>query len=427
MECVGNGRQSGPNTSERRARGATKSAPNTSRLQQNNRKRSRALVEEMMSVFGKFRFFGALFGFSVAWVFAATVGAAAADNADAAVAVAAAQAAAQKAMSAPSEWLGPTTGPKPQPGRRLAIVNCGQITEGCARPARAAMEAAEKLGWTATLFDGQGDTGKQLAGVNAAVDSKYDAILLLLVDPVQVNEGIQRAIAAKIPVVTLGQPAYTDARKALTTIPDISHDWLRTGEYIAYYMIWKSDGHIDAFLLNAPEFAVVQYGQFAGSKGILTDPKACPDCRVSVEIFTAAQINTQPAALVAAAVQRDPKINWVWCFDFCMANVSTDLIARGLQGDIRGAGFDCNAQNLQLIRDDKVQVVCVADPRDWEAWAAVDTANRLMQGQPAVDQKIPVRLFDKTNIDELSPIDLKEGWQGGIDFKSYYLKMWGVR
>ncbi len=109
-----------------------------------------------------------------------------------------------------------------------------------------------------------------------------------------------------------------------------------------------------------------------------------------------------------------------------MANVATDLIARGLQGDIRGAGFDCNAQNLQLIREGKVQVVCIADPRDWEAWASVDTANRLMQGQPAVDQKIPVRLFDKTNVDELSATDLKEGWQGGLDFKSYYLKMWGV-
>lgn len=273
---------------------------------------------------------------------------------------------------------------------------------------------------------GQADTGKQLAGVSAAVDSKYDAILLLPVDPTQVDEGVQRAIAANIPVVTLGQPPSTDARKALTKVPDVSRDWLKTGEYIADYMIWKSNGHVDAFLLNAPECAVVQYGQFVGTHDKLTDPKACPDCKVKVENFATAQINTQPAALVAAAVQSDPKLNWVWCFDFCMANVATDLVARGLQGDIKGAGFDCNAQNLQLIRDEKVQVVCIADPRDWEAWAAVDTANRLMQGQPAVDQKIPVRLFDKSNVDDLSPTDLKEGWQGGIDYKAHSLKMWGV-
>ena len=107
--------------------------------------------------------------------------------------------------------------------------------------------------------------------------------------------------------------------------------------------------------------------------------------------------------------------------------MSNDLIARGLQGHVLGAGFDCNAQNLALIKDGRVQTVCIADPRDWEAWATVDTANRLMQGQPAVDQSIPVRLFDKSNLADLTPEDLKEGWQGGIDYKSYYLKMWGVQ
>jgi len=134
---------------------------------------------------------------------------------DAAAAVAAAQKAAQEALSSPSEWKGPTTGPKPIPGKRVAVVPCALLTEGCNRPARAATEAAKKIGWTPTVFDGQADTGKQLAAINAAVDGKYDAIIVILIDPIQVNEGIQRAIAAHIPVVTLGQPFYTDERKAL--------------------------------------------------------------------------------------------------------------------------------------------------------------------------------------------------------------------
>jgi ribose transport system substrate-binding protein len=375
-----------------------------------------AVAKKLLPIF-------ALFGLSLS-VVCSQVGDAFSQDATAAVVVA--QKAATEALSSPSEWKGPTIGPKPIAGKRLAIIPCGLITEGCNRPARAATEAAKKIGWVPTVLDGQADTGKQLAAINAAVDAKYDAIVLILIDPTQVNEGVQRAIAAKIPVVTLGQPLYTDERKALSQIPDISHDWLKTGELIADYMISKSGGKVDALLLNNPETTVVQYGQFTGTKGKLTDPKACPDCKVTVENFTIAQINSQPAQLAAAAVQRDPKINWVWCFDFCLANVSNDLIARGLQGDVMGAGFDCNAQNLALIKDDKVQRVCIADPRDWEAWATVDTANRLMQGQPAVDQKIPVRLFDKSNVADLTPEDLKDGWQGGIDYKSFYAKMWGV-
>ena len=147
---------------------------------------------------------------------------------------------------------------------------CALLTEGCNRPARAATEAAKKIGWVPTVFDGQADTGKQLAAINAAVDGKYDAIVMILIDPIQVNEGVKRAIAAKIPVVTLGQPFYTAERKALTQIPDISHDWLKTGELIGDYMIWKSDGKVDALLLNNPETTVVQYGQFAGTKSKLS-------------------------------------------------------------------------------------------------------------------------------------------------------------
>ena len=101
---------------------------------------------------------------------------AAGDNGSAAVA--AAQAAAEKALASPSEWIGPTSSPKPQLGKKLAIISCAQLSEGCNRPSRAALDAAQKIGWTATVFDGQADTGKQIAAINAAVDGKYDAILL---------------------------------------------------------------------------------------------------------------------------------------------------------------------------------------------------------------------------------------------------------
>jgi ribose transport system substrate-binding protein len=380
-----------------------------------------------MSIKRKFIPLAAMLGLTVAFTGGAR-GAASADSAAVAAAVEAAKAEAQPALSAPSEWMGPTSGPKPQAGKKIAVVSCAQLTEGCNRPSRAAVEAAKRIGWTADIFDGQGDVGKQLAAINAAVDSKYDAIVLIIVDPVQNNEGVQRALAAHIPVITLAEPPYTNERKALMDkVPDVSHDWLKTGQLIGDYMIWKSNGEIDALLLNDPEVTVVNFGQFAGTNERLTNQKTCPGCKVTVENFTIATLNTQPAALAAAAVQRDPKINWVWCYDFCMANVSTDLIARGLQGKIQGAGFDCNAQNLGLIKDGQVQSVCIADPRDWEAWAAVDTANRLIQGQSAASQSIPVRLFDKSNLGDLTEMDLKEGWQGGIDYKAHFLKIWGVQ
>src|ERR1700677_3334100 len=70
----------------------------------------------------------ALFGLSLGLIYG-QVGAA--FSQDSAAAVAAAQKAATDALSSPSEWKGPTTGPKPIAGKRLAIIPCGLITEGC--------------------------------------------------------------------------------------------------------------------------------------------------------------------------------------------------------------------------------------------------------------------------------------------------------
>jgi ribose transport system substrate-binding protein len=334
---------------------------------------------------------------------------------------------AEVSLNAPSAWTGPTSGPAPEAGKRLAIIPVAALTEGANRPARAMAEAAELLGWEPTIIDGKGDPSVMLQAVNAAVDGQYDGIIMIFIDPDQVSEGLNRAKEAGIPVVTLGVPTYTETRGTTWDwIPDISHDWVYTGEVIGDYMICDSDGNVNALLLNGAETTVVLYGQFAGSNAVLTDPAKCPNCKVQRSDFTIAAIETQPAQAAIAAVQADPTLNWIWCYDFCMARTATQLIAAGLQGDIKGAGFDCNAENIQLIRDHKVQTVCIADPRDWEAWAAVDTVNRLMHGEEPVEQSIPVRLYDVNNVDEFTETDVAEGWQGNFDFKSEYKKIWGV-
>jgi hypothetical protein len=78
---------------------------------------------------------------------------AAGDNGSAAVA--AAQAAAEKALASPSEWIGPTSSPKPQLGKKLAIISCAQLSEGCNRPSRAALDAAQKIGWPPPFLTGK--------------------------------------------------------------------------------------------------------------------------------------------------------------------------------------------------------------------------------------------------------------------------------
>lgn len=343
------------------------------------------------------------------------------DDAAVAAAVERATQRVEEFSAANSAWQGPTSSPKPLPGVKVALITCDQNAEGCARPARAQQEAAKLLGWKTVLFDGQGNPAKQLAAINAAVDGDFDAIILDLVDTRVTQEGIQRAIKADIPMISVA-----NLNNVPDSIPDVSHDWVLTGELAAEYMIAKSNGHVNALILLDNEFEVVKNGEYKGIMSVLEDETRCPDCKTTVRQFQIANLETQPGSHAVAALQQDPTINWVWCFDACMSRVATQVLASGIQTEAKGIGMNANAQNLQLIKDDQFQVMSVANPYQWEAWAAIDNLNRLLHGEPVVDQHIPVRIFDKSNVGELPADEVASGWNGGIDYQAEFKKLWGV-
>jgi ribose transport system substrate-binding protein len=344
-----------------------------------------------------------------------------ADDATTAAAVKTAQDLVTEWSAANSTWQGPTESPALKPGIKLAIIVCDQKAEGCARPARAQQEAAEMFGWNATLFDGQGNPAKQLEAINAAVDAHFDAIILDLVDTRTTQEGIQRALKANIPMISVANLTNEPA-----SIPEVSHDWVFTGQLAADYMIAKSNGSVNALILLDNEFEVVKNGEYKGIMSILEDKTKCPDCKTTVKQFQIANLESQPGGLAVAALQQDPTINWVWCFDACMSRVASQVIASGISTEAKGIGMNGNAQNLQLIMDDQFQVMTVANPYQWEAWAAMDNLRRMLAGEDPVDQKIPVRIFDKSNVSELPAEEVASGWNGGLDYVAEYKKLWSI-
>ena len=324
-------------------------------------------------------------------------------------------------MSGKSTWQGPETSPKPIKGKRIAVVSCCQAAEGAARPVRAMIEAGKAIGWTVDVFDGKGDPQEQNKAVNAAVDSKFDGIALVFVDTPTVAEGVNRAVDAKIPIITLGAIKNTPE-----SVPDVSPDYLKEGEAIDNYMIWHSNAKVNALMLKNTDLYVVKFGEFKGAYDVLTNPAQCKDCKVDVKEFTLANLDSQPAAIASAAVQADPKKNWVNCFDFCVSRAARTLIASGLGSNVKGAGYDCDGENLHMIRDGAILAVSVCDPREWVAYAVVDNLNRMMQGQPLAKATFPAFLVDKSNVDQLTEEEVKSGWQGGYEFRKKYRQLWGA-
>lgn len=346
------------------------------------------------------------------------------DAAANAKAVANAKAIVDQYLKPPSGWEGPSDSPKPKKDARIAIISANQATEGTAIVAKDMQAAAEVLGWKVDVLDGQGDPSVQLKALNSAVDAKYDGIVLDIIDTRVVQEGVQRAIAANIPLITLG-----DLVNEPPSIPDVSHDWVHAGELAAYYMIANSpDGRVNALILADFEFPAVKIGEYKGIMSVLTDKTKCPNCKVTEKQFLSKNIETQPGSLAVAQLQQDPTTNWVWCFDACMQRVATQVIASGVKTEAKGVGMNGNPANQVLIEEGRFQTATIANPYPFESWATMDNLNRMLNGEPIYDwpKSLPLRILDQSNIKTLSDQDRKIGWTGDLDFESEFKKLWGV-
>lgn len=343
----------------------------------------------------------------------------------AAAAVAAAKAEVAKYYDAPTVWHGPESSPPPKPNQRIAIISANQATLGTAIVAKDMEQGAKLLGWKTTVFDGKGNPSDQLQAVESAVNSHYDAIVLDIVDTRVIQEGVKAAQDAKIPMITIG-----DLVNDPPSIPDVSHDWALAGQLAAYYMIANSpNGAANVLVLADLEFPAVKDGEYKGIMSVLTDKTKCPNCKFTEKQFQSANIATQPAQLTVAAIQADPTINWVWCYDACMQQVSTGVTASGIKTNAHGFGMNGNPPNLELIKaKDKFQTALVANPYPFGSWATLDNLNRMLNNQPLYDwsKGLPIRLIDTNNIDTVPAVNFQTGWNGELPFEQNFKKLWGV-
>lgn len=335
------------------------------------------------------------------------------------------------AASQENEWTGPDSSPEPIEGLNITIIPEQMASTGSSRPANAIRDVATRLGWNAKISDGQGQPDVQLSAVNSAVDEKADAIVLIFVDTTRVQSGVERAIAADIPIITLGSLKNTPE-----TVPDVSFDWVRSGEALAQYMVWKSEGELNLLQMKNSDLYITVEGQYKGSQEYLENEENCPGCNIVTKEWSLANFedpNTGPAAQAVAALQADTSLNWVSCFDSCLFRVSNAIDRAGITDRVSGAGFDCNPENIDIIRADGSQKVCFADPREWLAYATVDNVNRMTNGEDPFDytSAIPVALFDKDVLEALpedKSTELEElGWQGNFDFRGKFEELWGLK
>ena len=101
-----------------------------------------------------------------------------------------------------THWMGPTSGPKATPGKKVIYVtndsrNALQVVWG-----KAMEEAAAKIGWTVTTLDGQGTVNGWTAAFSQAIASNPDGIVTAC-DAASIQGPMTDAFNRKIPVIGL--------------------------------------------------------------------------------------------------------------------------------------------------------------------------------------------------------------------------------
>jgi ribose transport system substrate-binding protein len=329
-------------------------------------------------------------------------------------------------METPSSFQGPTVPAKAPKNIKVGIIPCGAAFHGCTAPADAAAEAAKKLGWTVTMYDGGADQQKQNAAILDAISAGSNLILTSSLDPNFIQLGLSAAKKANIPVISASEgtdtpnPVVRAAGENLKYVLDVGTNFPQVGEHVAEWIAADSGGKANVVVFTDEEF----YSVTSTIDGLLAGLKKCSGCVVQpVQKITASQVATTVGQQTVGYLQSHPDVTYVYApYDPAAAFMVNAIAQAGLADRVKLASIVGDAHNLEFIRQGRVEVVDGAFDNTYMGYAMVDQAIRVLNGQKVIepnDEGTPFRVMDQTNLPP-SGAD----WGTKSDFKGAYLKLW---
>lgn len=352
-------------------------------------------------------------------------------NSDASAATSAAESALKVSYAGTDRAL-PTESPKPESGKNVWIISCGQSAEGCAAGARGATEAGKLLGWKMTLVDGKFSPQTWNSGIRQAIAAKADAVILDVVDCGPVKSSLDEARKAGVKIYGVysfdctddsasEKPRFDAEVNYGSKYPEFK-DWLADyGASMANYQIAQTKGKAKVIEFSEKELKVIKYINVGYDKQI----KTCKSCEVlATQEITLADLGTTLQQKTATLLSRYPQANAVMgMYDSAISlGIGAAVMASGRNDELVVTGGEGFGPNVGLIRDDKGQDFFAGAPSTWIGWAAIDGLNRMFNNQDQVDAGIGIRSADKDH--NLPAKD--ESYDGTKDYQANYKKIWGL-
>jgi ribose transport system substrate-binding protein len=324
----------------------------------------------------------------------------------------------------------PTSGPAAVKGKTVLIISCGQNTPSCASGAKGAMDAATAIGWKAKLFDGKFNPALYGTGVQQAVSTKVDGIILDAIDCVTAKPQLEQARKAGIKIVAIasydcndpsigGAPLFDGQPFFAGGLKDNRAAAFAWSAMQAKFAAARQNGKAKVVLFKLDAFLAGKYMREGLKRGF----KSCSGCKIVDEVPLApTDIGPKLQQKVQSALLQHPDANTVMPgFDvLLLAGVGAGVKASGRAGGVKLFGAEGYAPTADLARQGAV-AGGVAVPADWQGWAAVDTLNRIFAGQEPVDEGLGFQAWDKAH-----NLGASGGYQPKVDYQAAYKKVWSA-
>ena len=322
-----------------------------------------------------------------------------------------------------SEWRGPTTGPKPVPGKTIVFVSNDESNDANHAWGLAIVEAAKMIGWKASVIDGKATPTGWINAFDQAIALKVDGIITSA-DAKSLPDAIKEATSRGIPIVGIHAVALPGPNPELGLFTNIQEDPRDIGKAQADWVIADSNGKAKVVVTSHNEFAIAE----TKSRAVEARLKQCVDCKIM-------EYSSTPIAEVA---QRQPQLvlSWVQRFGLplyitAVADYTLDFQVPALRSagvdpkQVKLIGADGQRSAYDRIRTGQFQTVTVSEPVEEQGYQAVDEMNRAFNKTPASSFVQPPYLVTPDNVNAEG--GNKSQFNPTNGYKEHYLKIWGTK
>ncbi|MCW2542208.1 MAG: ABC-type sugar transport system periplasmic component-like protein [Frankiales bacterium] len=334
------------------------------------------------------------------------------------------------------KFMGPSTFTAPGPAIDIStlkgkkIYDIPSVANPFVQSISASMEeVANKVGMKYTRFDNQSQVSQWVQGINQAIASKQDVIVLNgAPDPRALQPQLAAAKAAKIPVIVMhfhdnSAPLPPACEGCANVTATVSAPFNDAGKAAADWIIKDSGGQANVLIVGGSDIL-----PSPGTIKTMTDEFSaqCSTCTTKVTNIPVADWNTKTQGVVQSALQANPKVNYVYVlYDAMVAGAVPAITTLGKK--IKIVSYNGSPFALDDIRQSKGSVVAmdVGEDTPGIGYATMDQAFRVLLGKPTVEERTPIRIWDNTNVAEAgTPAKAGQGY--GNVYTSGYLKLWGL-